>query len=100
MRECAAAGVTPEAFWNLTHRETYAVIAGDAIRRRRDRQAIMWGAWHGAAFERSKRMPDLRAILRKMEPMREMTNREMRASIMGIAQAMGATVEYRKKAQA
>jgi hypothetical protein len=35
-----------------------------------------------------------------MEPMREMTNREMRASIMGIAQAMGATVEYRKKAQA
>ena len=100
MAEAHASGIAPDRFWHSTYREIYAAIAGDALRRRRDRHAIMWGAWHGAAFERSKRMPNLGSLLAKMEPKREMSNREQRASIMAFARAMGATVEYRKKVQA
>lgn len=99
MAEAAAVGIPPLQFWDSTYRELYAAFQGDAIRRRRDRQEAISAAWHGAAFERSKRLPDIRAILRKMEPMREMTNHELRASILGIAKAMGATVEYRKRVE-
>jgi hypothetical protein len=98
MLEAHASGITPDRFWHSTYREVYAAIAGDALRRRRDRQAIMWGAWHGAAFERSKRMPNLGTLLAKLEPKREMSNREQRASIIAFAKAMGATVEIRKRA--
>lgn len=97
MAEAHAAGIVPFQFWHSTYREIYAAISGDTIRRRRERQTAMWAAWHGAAFERSKRMPNLTTLLAKMEPKREMSNREMRASILGIAKAMNAEVVYRKR---
>lgn len=100
MSACFAAGIPISEFWDLTRRETYAALAGDAIRRRRDRQTAMWAAWHGAAFERSKRLPNIAALLAKMEPKREMSHRELRASILGIANAMGAKVIYRKRGEA
>ena len=100
MAEAHAAGLAVSEFWNSTYREVYAAIAGDAVRRRRDRQAIMFGAWHGAAFERSKRMPNLRAVLAKMEPPRELSAREMRASILGIAKSLNAEVVHRKRGEA
>jgi hypothetical protein len=40
---------------------------------RRDNQAwrrVMWGAWHGAAFSRSKKVPRLQGILNRMRPPR------------------------------
>ena len=98
MTEAAAAGILPLEFWDCTYRELYNAIAGEHVRRRRDRQAIMWGAWHGAAFERAKRMPNLGTLLRKMEPVREMSNRELRASILGIAHVLNAEVVHRKRA--
>lgn len=100
MTEAMAAGIKPHRFWHLTYREIYNALAGDAVRRRRDRQAIMFGAWHGAALERSKRIPNLQQLLAKMEPRREMSSREMRSSLMGIAKAMNAEVVYRKRGEA
>ena len=98
MAEAAAVGITPDRFWRLTYREIYAAIAGDSVRRRRERQTVMWGAWHGAAFERAKRMPNLKTLLQKMEPSRVMSNRELRASIVGVAHALGAEVVHVKRA--
>lgn len=100
MAEAKAAGVRTLDFWHMTYREIYAEIAGDAVRRRRDRQTAMWAAWHGAAFERSKRLPNIGTLLAKMEPKREMSNRDLRASILGIAKAMNAEVVYRKRGEA
>lgn len=98
MAEAAAAGIPPLSFWHMTYREIYAAIAGHAVRARRERQIVMIGAWHTAAFTRAKKIPDLKSLLQKMEPPRVMSNRDLRASILGIAHAMNATVEYRKRA--
>lgn len=70
------------------------------MRRRRDRSASIWAAWHQAAFVRQKRLPDLGGILRKLEPPRVMSAREQHRSIMGIAKAMGAKVRHVKRGEA
>jgi hypothetical protein len=81
----------------MTYREVFALLKGEATRRRRNRQADLWAHWHGAAFERQKRLPDLAAMLRQLEPRRVMSNREMRAQVMAMADALGAKVIRRKK---
>lgn len=98
MVACSAAGVHPLEFWDLTFREVFNVLQAAARRRREERMLAVFHAWHGAAFDRQKRLPDLTGILRKMEPPRVMSPREQRASILGIAHAMGAKVRYVKKA--
>lgn len=98
MIACSAAGVHPTEFWALTFREVFNVLDAAARRRREERMLAVFTSWHAAAFSRQKRLPDLAAILRKMEPPRVMSAREQRASIMGIAKAMGARVRYVKKA--
>jgi len=97
MTEAAAAGIPPLHFWDCTYRELYNALAGEHVRRRRNRQEIMFGAWHGAAFERAKRIPDLNTLLRKMEPVREMSNQQMRAFVLGMAKAMDAKVTHVKR---
>lgn len=81
----------------MTYREVFALIKGEAMRRRRNRQADLWAHWHGAAFARQKRLPDLPTILRKMEPMRVMSPRELRAAVLAMAESLGAKVIRRKK---
>jgi len=101
MTEAAAAGIPPDRFWHLTYRELFNAMQGEALRRRRDRQTLLWAAWHGAAWTRSKTFPNadkLNGMLRKMDPPRVMTPREQRGAILGIAKALGAEVVYRKKA--
>lgn len=98
MVACSAAGVQPLEFWDLTYREVYNVLKAAARRRREERMLAIFHSWHAAAFERQKRLPDLAGILRKMEPARVMSPREVRASIFGIAKAMGAKVRHVKKA--
>lgn len=97
MAEAGAAGIPPTEFWHLTYRELFNALKGEHLRRRRDRQQIVFGAWHGESFARHKRLPNLTDILRKMEPSRVMSPREQRAAIMGIAEAMGATVTYKRR---
>lgn len=97
MAEAAAAGVLPHVFWDFTYRELYAAFAGRNIVQRRQHQLGLFEAWHTAAFYRSKKMPVLADLLRKMEPGRVMSSRAIRAAIIGAAQAMGAVVRIVKK---
>lgn len=83
----------------MTPRETFAIFTGDAIRRRRDRQHGLWTAWHVAAFERQKRLPPLAPMLRKLEPVRVMSPKQLRNAVLSMAHALGATVTIRKKGE-
>lgn len=97
MVEAAAVGIEPRHFWQYTPRETFAIFQGAAKQRVRDRQMALWSAWHSAAFERQKRLPDLAGMLQKLEPPKVMSNHELRTQVMGLAQAFGAKVTYRKR---
>ncbi len=95
--ELTACGVPAWQFWEMTYREVFAQLQGDALRRRRDRQLALWHAWHQAAFERQKKLPALEPMLRKFEPQRTMSNKELREQVIAMAKAMGALVIRRKK---
>lgn len=99
MAEAHAAGVPPDRFWHLTYREVYAAISGAATLRRRHRQDALWAAWHGESFARNKRLPNIANILRKMEPSKEMTVTEIRASVHSMALAMGAEIVHVKRSE-
>jgi len=101
MTEAAAIGIFPDRFWRLTYRELFNALQGESLRRRRDRQTLLWAHWHGSAWVRTKTFPNadkLNSMIRKMDPPRVMTPREQRTTILGIARALGAEVVYRKKA--
>ena len=95
MAECSAAGVHPQDFWHLTPREVYAVLAGSGLRARRDHKLTLWGAWQTANLSKAKRLPDLKSLLRKLDPVRVMSSASIRAEVMNIAKAMGAAVVHR-----
>lgn len=97
MAEAAAAGVAPHLFWDYTYRELHALMRGSAIRARRQHQLAIFGAYQGERFARTKRLPDLKALLRKFEPVRVMSREALKATVLGIAQAMGAVVVRRPK---
>lgn len=99
MAEAFAIGISPAAFWLLTPRELFAAFNGAKLKRIRENQLHLWTAWQTANLTNAKRLPDLLSLLRKLEPARPMTNREMRASIIGIAAAMGAKIVRKKKGE-
>jgi hypothetical protein len=92
-----AAGVPPHIALDYTPRELYAVFAGRAIAAKRAYSLALWATWHGEAFARTKRLSPLADLLRKIEPARVMSKRQLRANIIGAAMAMGAKVRYVKK---
>src|SRR3546814_11841006 len=53
------AGFDPDSFWRQTPRTLKAIMAGYSARVKWDHRERMSAAWHGAAFERSKKMPKL-----------------------------------------
>lgn len=97
MAECAAAGVPPHLFWDYTWREINAVMAGAAIRARRDHKLALLNAFQTANWTRAKRLPDLQQLLRRLDPVRAMNPDAIRRSVLGIAKALGAKVEHRPK---
>lgn len=97
MAECAAAGVPPHLFWDYTWREIHAVLDGAAIKARRDHKLAAFTAWQTANLTKAKRMPDLKQLLRKFDPVRAMNPDAIRRSVLGIAKALGAVVEHRPK---
>lgn len=92
MAEHAAIGVKPAEFWRLTPRESYALFSGAEKIRISARQLALWSAWHGALFERSKKLPELKPMLDKMNPAEPMTPSQLRASLIAIAKQMGAKI--------
>lgn len=99
MAEASAAGVHPHLFWDYTWRELYAVLQGSTIRARRDHKLALFNAWHGVNLGKAKRLPELRTLLRKLDPVRVMSATSIRAAVMGIAQALGATVVRKKRGE-
>lgn len=87
-----AAGIPPHILWDYTPRELYAVFAGRVLISRRQHQLAIYAAWHTASYERTRKLPNLAATLRKLEPARLMSPKTLRDAIVGIAQTMGATV--------
>lgn len=98
MAEAAAAGVLPHIMFDYTHRMLYAAIRGAFIRDARVRKESLWAAWQTANFTRSKRLPDLLPLLRKLDPVPvRMTAREIRDSVFDMAKAMGAKIIRKKR---
>lgn len=95
MAECSAAGVHPQDFWHLTPREVYAVLAGSGLKARRAHKLTLWGHWQGANLQKAKRLPDLKSLLRKLDPVRVMSSASIRAEVMEMAKAMGAAVVHK-----
>lgn len=75
MEAAARDGLSPEQFWRLTPREFGAFMRGRAAADRRDLAIQTNAAWHGAAFARSKRLPNLANLMRRItgEARREQT---------------------------
>lgn len=97
MAECAAAGISPLQFWSMTQREIVAVLVGSNLRARRAHKLQIFGAWHGQNMARAKKSPDLRQLLRLLDPPRVMSRQAIRSAVIGMAKAMGAIVVIKKK---
>lgn len=97
MAEASAAGVHPHLFWDYTYRELHAVITGAGLAARRHHKLMLFGAWWAINLKNAKRLPDLKALLRKLDPARVMSASAIRGTILGIAAAMGAVVVRRPK---
>ena len=99
LAEGMAAGIPPHVLLDYTPRELYAVFAGRNLANRRAYALALFQAWHAEAFARGKRLPPLKDMLRKLEPPRVMSTQAMRRHILGMAEAMGATVRHVKKGE-
>lgn len=80
-------------FWKLTPREFAAVLEGQHRRELRGFSLDVATAWHGAAFARAKKLPDLEKLLRRItgtqQAPRQQTPEEMLAIIERWTAAFG-----------
>lgn len=97
MAEASAAGIHPHLFWDYTFRELHAVMRGAALNAKRAHQLALFESYHVESFARTKRLPTLKSLLRKLEPARVMSRDAIRSVVLGMAEAMGAQVVRRKK---
>lgn len=97
MAECAAAGVPPHLFWDYTWREIHAVLEGASIRARRDHKLSLLNAFQTANWTKAKRLPDIKQMLRRLDPVRAMNPDAIRRSVLNMAKALGAVVEHRPR---
>lgn len=95
----AAAGVMPHDALDYTARMLNAAIDGAAERQRIAMALGLWTAHHGEGLARTKRLPDLAVMLRKLQPGggAPMSPKEQHSAIMQMARAMGARVVHKKK---
>lgn len=63
----------------------------------RERQKLLWAAWSQANFQRAKKLPAIMPLLKSLEQKRDMTDKELRTTIFGMARAMGAKITYKKR---
>jgi hypothetical protein len=84
------AGFSPDAFWALTPREYAAHMRGAAKRIERERDDLMWLAWHVAALSRTSRFPALEDLRRPAGPKRKMTPEEFEAVRLAWESHLGA----------
>src|SRR3546814_270114 len=83
------AGFDPDSFWRQTPRTLEAIMAGYSARVKWDHRERMSAAWHGAAFERSKKMPKLTEVLGDEEKPKQRSNDQMLQMLRSIQKQSG-----------
>jgi len=68
LAESLKAGSTVAAFWEMTPRETYALIQAEGWRREQAQRGRAWLAWHIGALQRTKRFPSLQRLMGPDKP--------------------------------
>jgi len=68
--------VTVSEFWELTPRETFAVIDAALWREERQQRRDVALAWHVAALSRTKRLPSLKQLL-NTKPAKPLKGKEL-----------------------
>ena len=99
MAEAGAAGVPPHRFWDYTPHDAYFLMQGAQLAARRQLKAHLFGAWHVAVFERQKKIKPLAELLRRLEPLRDMSHKAIREAVLAMARNMGAKVVIKKRAK-
>lgn len=94
MTACAHAGIPPHEALNYTPRMIGWVLDAHVERMRQAAKDHITLAYRIEGFARTKRLPDIRQLLRKLDPPRVMSGSEQRAEILGVARAIGAPVRY------
>lgn len=87
-----ALGIQPAAFWDLTPRELHAVFEGRQIRHLHEYRLAVFTAWKTANWQRAKKMPNLSAELEKLGPKVELTDAQLRDSLLTLHKALGGSV--------
>src|SRR3546814_76848 len=90
------AGFDPDSFWRQTPRTLKAIMAGYSARVKWDHRERMSAAWHGAAFERSKKMPKLTEVLGDEEKPKQRSNDQMLQMLRSIQKQSGGDRKDRK----
>jgi hypothetical protein len=83
-------------------RELYAAFSGANKVRLNDRRMALSLAWQTANLTNAAKLPPLDQLLKRLSPgdSSVMSPRDQRATILGMAEAMGAKVVRRKKGEA
>ncbi len=74
-----------------------AVFEAREDRQRGEMTVALFNAWQGQSLSRTKRLPDLSDMVKKLWPSKPMSPKQQRRAIMDMARAMGAKITYRKK---
>jgi hypothetical protein len=59
--------VIGDAFWGMTPWELRTIIESEGERLEDEYRSALNVAWHGAGFQRSKKLPDLKKIMRRRD---------------------------------
>ena len=69
----------PDETTSLTLAELGAYLDGVYERRQDESRLALWAAWHAAAFQRGKKLPDINDILRRMsrQPVKQQSSQDI-----------------------
>ena len=65
---CIAAGISINEFWTNTPRINHLAIKAFLQKQKAEYSKLAWVAWHTAAFQRAKKMPNLSKIITSINP--------------------------------
>ena len=91
LKAALASGIAEHRFWGLTPYQTRLAVEQRGADARAQYRLAMWTAWHAAAFERSKQLPKLEDILKRLDgaPAKRMTGEEMLRAVEALNTAAG-----------
>jgi hypothetical protein len=94
-------GLTPDVFWTMTPWET-TLWCKEACEREAERYRVaLWSGWHQAAFHRTKRLPRLATLLKRLTTRKRMgqSSEDLRETMRVFAEQADA-IDLRKKKDA